>query len=77
MLFKLKKRLGSDTGETRPEITKESIAMTIDNPEYFRGNVYVANGLMYTDKEYAEFVKKTDKSYKRLMKKFSKYEKSK
>jgi len=42
-------------------ITRESIKMTRDYPRFFRGSIYVSNGLFYTDRQYNRFLKKARK----------------
>jgi len=57
----LRKEVFTVTNEHSHEampITKKSIKMTKLFPEFFRGSVYVANGLFYTDRQYRRFLKR-------------------
>jgi len=42
-------------------ITRKSIQTTREYPQFYRGNVYVANGLFLTDRQYHRFLKKARK----------------
>jgi len=42
-------------------ITKKSVKTTRKYPQLYRGNVFASNGLFYTDREYARFLKKAKK----------------
>ena len=42
-------------------ITKKSIQLTRDYPEFFHGSPFIANGLFYTDRQVRRILKKGSK----------------
>ena len=53
--------MGNELTHIATPITRQSIRMTREFPWFFRGSIYVSNGLFYTDRQYNRFLMKARK----------------